>query len=356
MRLPLCLLLISLLLISPAAAQDLDPQSAPLYGTVPLQYTLNGTSPDPHITTIFALSIDLQTDVSTLSSSCSGLTSTAPMVRYTLPEGTSPDLLRLMFLTHSGVGAADAALLVYTPAGEWACVTTNSLSAANPNVPALDLSFPTAGDYAVWIASTDPEANRLSGYLLATFNDANTPERIQHPALGALALPEATAEADVVQAVPTPSATPDPSMPLNVNAAPVYGTGSLAAGFLPDPFRVEALSGGGTDAGALDLGDECRGFVTAEPTFRLEMTSESPRLRVMFMPNVQGDTTLLIYLPDGTWRCNDDFVLGLNVNPMVEFAPAPIGTYAIYLGSYTLGQTIDGAIFITEQDVTPQNN
>src|SRR5690606_35132525 len=98
--------------------------------------------------------------------------------------------------------------------------------------------------------------------------------------------------------------------------------------FTPDPHTANGAAGGGTDASTLD--PNCRGWVASRPDHLLVTSGDFANLRVM--ARSEQDTTLVIRMPDGTYRCNDDSEGG--VNPLVEGA-FPAGTYAIFVGTYS---------------------
>ena len=93
----------------------------------------------------------------------------------------------------------------------------------------------------------------------------------------------------------------------------------------------------GTLGGPLEArvwGPGCSGFVASEPNHEVLSEASLPYVRV----TVNGggvDTTLALQLPDGTYRCNDDFE---GVNPMVE-GPLPAGLIKVWIGAYTASAT-----------------
>jgi hypothetical protein len=131
-------------------------------------------------------------------------------------------------------------------------------------------------------------------------------------------------------------------------ATPNYGMVSLGAATVP--YRLEASGGGTFDASS--LGEACVGFVTAQPDYRVQWSGTRGFLRIYFVG--LGDTTLVVYSPDGTWYCNDDSYV--SVNPTVDVTNAIPGTYNIWIGSYDAGVTVPGTLHITEDaSRTPSN-
>jgi hypothetical protein len=123
---------------------------------------------------------------------------------------------------------------------------------------------------------------------------------------------------------------------------PAYGSVSLQAGFLPDPFLLNVDAGGGIDA-SRTIG--CAGFVAVAPDFRLNYAPGSYPLTIGAVAN--GDTTIVINAPDGSWYCDDDS--GGDLNPAVTFNQPMGGQYDIWVGTYSSGSLIPAQIVITEQ-------
>lgn len=81
----------------------------------------------------------------------------------------------------------------------------------------------------------------------------------------------------------------------------------------------------------------------------MTLQTDFPNLRVMV--SSQGDTTLVIRGPDGTYRCDDDS--GGSLNPLVAGAFAS-GTYQVYVGTFTNTESPPFTIGFSELDsVTP---
>lgn len=136
---------------------------------------------------------------------------------------------------------------------------------------------------------------------------------------------------------------------LDFTEPPTFGSVSLRSGFLPDPYAIGMVSGGEIE---VDLGGECIGYAAAAPDFRLNWSGEAPQLRVMFVADDGGDTTLLVNQPDGTWRCNDDARAG-TLDPMVAVDSPIAGQYDIWVGSFDAGSYISGTLYITELPFDP---
>jgi len=131
-----------------------------------------------------------------------------------------------------------------------------------------------------------------------------------------------------------------------------FGFQNLAFPLLIDPYIVTVISGGPVDASEFDLGDDenCVGFVSSAPDFRLNLTGTTSNLRVLFAG--VGDATLIVNPPSGEWVCNDD---GEGFNPIVDIADPAEGQYDIWVGSLNSGDSIAGYLMVTESQSTPSS-
>ncbi len=121
---------------------------------------------------------------------------------------------------------------------------------------------------------------------------------------------------------------------LDINADPLFGAMTLAAGFLPDPRDLDVEAGGAIRAndaisGGRDLW--CAGHVTREPTANLFWDGQGGPLYIWAESSV--DTTMAINLPDGSWACDDDSAG--NLDPGLVFDQALSGRYDIYVGTFS---------------------
>ncbi len=324
------LLMIVIIMVAPALAQDstLDANATPTFGMVPLNPSF---LPDPFIVSLFSGG---NLDVSTLGlgEDCRGFAASAPDYRVVWGgDGSTP--LRLFF-----VGDGDATLIVSQPGGAWAC--NDDFSSENLN-PFVEIRNAPPGQYDIWVGSFAAATN-VAGYLMVSEVDSY-PGHIVSPLLVGVVDPLAAQDAGGGGAAG-----------LDVSADSNFGTAELGPGFAPDPHTVYVVSGGSLDISTLGLGGDCRGFATAVSDYRLVLTGDVNRLRIFFVSQDGGDTTLAVNRADGTWACNDDFSTE-NFNPMIELTNAPAGVYEIWVGSFNTGTTVAGTLYITEQDFTPAN-
>ena len=141
---------------------------------------------------------------------------------------------------------------------------------------------------------------------------------------------------------------------LDYTLEPNFGSVSLSAGFMPDPQTVELVSGGYVDVAAQGLGGECGGYATSAPDFRIQWSGSSSGLRIFFVADGGGDTTLIVNDANGAWHCNDDSPYG-GLDPLVDIPSPPQGQYDIWVGSFEAGEFVEGTLYITERDIYPGN-
>lgn len=112
-----------------------------------------------------------------------------------------------------------------------------------------------------------------------------------------------------------------------VCACGLGGPVELPAGFTGTETLTGRLGGGSIEA--REWGHGCTGFVSAEPDH--EVMSASTLRYVRFVVNGGAlDTTLVLQLSDGTFRCNDD---GDGLHPVLE-GPLPAGLTKVWVGGF----------------------
>ncbi len=148
---------------------------------------------------------------------------------------------------------------------------------------------------------------------------------------------------------------------LDYRANPVYGSKELSAGFSNDPLQLPEVqvrhprdtedwiqTDDEVDVQAQDIGQGCTGYTSEAPTYRLQWTGRSSRLRIFFESN--ADTTLIINDPNGAWLCSDDSYN--TTNPTITFTRPLAGQYDIWVGSYSR-ERATGVLTISERDLRP---
>lgn len=123
---------------------------------------------------------------------------------------------------------------------------------------------------------------------------------------------------------------------------------TIAPGFLPSPMLFHGRSGGPVDASTRASG--CYGYAPTMPQHTLSVSAPIPNLVVAAHAG-GADILLHVLLPDGTWRCNDDWD---GLSPRVE-GPVGVGRLQIFVGAfvssaqsaseYVLGVTEDASFY-----------
>jgi hypothetical protein len=307
-------LLVAALAPGAASAQRLTTSGTPNYGA---RTIAPGFTPDP-IQIAVTSGGTLSVSAMNLGQDCTGYATAQPDFNFTL-SGTSA-FLRVFV----DAGNEDTTLIINRANGQWAC---NDDANGGRN-PVVDMTNAAPGLYNVWIGSYQ-SGTRARG----TLNITELHNRLPGGTTAATTTTTTTARTGTTA--------------LTVSGRPNFGARRVAPGFPRDPMRVNVVSGGNVDASQQNLGQGCTGFVTAQPDLNITLTGTSPSLRV-YVDRVRGngDTTLIINKPDGTWICNDDSYGG--VNPTVDLPNAAPGLYNVWVGSYQTGVQARGRLNITE--------
>jgi hypothetical protein len=132
------------------------------------------------------------------------------------------------------------------------------------------------------------------------------------------------------------------------NNPTVFGSATLNAGFLPDPY-LRNLTAGGTVNLASCTNGQWSGWVVTRPDFRLFYNGSSPTGRLTFALEARSnvDTVLLVNAPDGSWHFNDDY---RGFNSAVVFFNPMAGQYDIWAGSYQRSSNNPAQLIVTEYD------
>jgi hypothetical protein len=231
---------------------------------------------------------------------CYGTVSEAPDVWLDYSASDAFDLYVSM------VADVDTTLAILAPSGDWHC---DDDTAGDLN-PGVHISDPETGRYAVWAAR----------YSDGPLSDATL-------FVSELGFQGVADEPDVL----------DFSLPSN------YGSTDLVAGFSPDPYNVDLQAGGGVDVFAA-VGQGCRGFASMAPDY--DLTYEAGQLDLYLSATSDGDTTIIVNAPDGSWHCNDDGAG--NLNPGVHFDQPLSGRYDIWVGTYNEGGLEAATLHISE--------
>jgi hypothetical protein len=146
--------------------------------------------------------------------------------------------------------------------------------------------------------------------------------------------------------------TADAQGGLDYTQPPAFGEATLVSGFEPDPYEVAIVAGGPVDVNAT-VGSACdgaaNGYAASAPDFRLQYTEGDYLLRFMFAG--EGDTSLVVSAPDGSWHCDDDG--GGLYQPLVEFGSPMGGQYDIWVAVVNEGEVLSGTLYISEMAIMP---
>ena len=119
---------------------------------------------------------------------------------------------------------------------------------------------------------------------------------------------------------------------------------TVEPGFRVDPFVLRGAANGNTPSRALGLPDVCPGFWTRDPQHVFTLPHGMHYLRVEVASD--DDTTLAIVTPDGQVWCDDDGAGNYDPRLAGQF---PVGTYAVYVGTYQRGRRARYALTLSEQ-------
>ncbi|HEY71127.1 MAG TPA: hypothetical protein G4O08_11145 [Anaerolineae bacterium] len=195
----------------------------------------------------------------------------------------------------------------------------------------------------------------LSACDFSLFSDETPPPEQTQPPPPADTQPPPPADTQPPPPVDTqPPPTEDiqsPLLGLDYDLDPNFGEITLEAGFSPDPYAIDMVSGGQVDVGALNLGPECLGYATQAPDLRLWWSGEalSGSFRILFEALGGEDTVLIVNNFYGQWQCNDDFDFGtLDPGLDIEDVDGQSARMEIWVASYEAGVGASGTLYISE--------
>lgn len=295
------------------AGADLDAE--PTYATLDLA---SGFANDPRRVEVQSGG-DLDAEV--YGGACYGFIARAPDVRVNYEAG---GMLPLIFGVQSD---ADTTLAVRAPDGYYYC----NDDGGEGTDPRIELRNPASGGYDVFVGTFGGPENYPATLLVSELASAMPSD-------------EWNAEnGDGVYDMANSGTRPDDGARPDWSADPTYGEVTLNAGFTPDPFTDEVVSGGSFDASR--LGGNCAGAIAIVPDYRLNYTAGDV-FPLSIAATSEGDTTIAINAPDGEWYCDDDG--GGFPNPKVTFSSPMSGQYDIFVGSYDEDENHDATLVITE--------
>lgn len=134
---------------------------------------------------------------------------------------------------------------------------------------------------------------------------------------------------------------------LDLSLEPGFGSVTLTASELSEPYLTELVSGGSVDVSY--LGNGCVGYAAGNPDLRVNLEEGGNNLVFRFTAGDNtSDTTMIVNAPDGQWYCNDDQTSG-SLDPGLSFMEAGSGQYDVWIGSYTSSQSVSGSLAIIDE-------
>ncbi len=135
---------------------------------------------------------------------------------------------------------------------------------------------------------------------------------------------------------------------LDMSLPPDYGSTSLTAGFMPDPFTVNLTGGGNVPVAYLG---GCAGYTSSAPDYSVYYTSGAfPTLRFYFMGG-GSDTTMVINTATASYICADDSYG--TFNPTIDINNPVSGRYDIWIGGYNANTSVSARCTSREHEQSP---
>jgi len=261
---------------------------------------------------------------STVATECTGYIPAHPTVIVDF-KGTV-DLLRTFFYSDG-----DTTLVIQTPAGDYLCGDDMNQLILDPTV---EITEPTAGRYAVWVGSK-VASDLIPGFLAFTTRTDMDASRL---VLGSL-----------VKRAAAPPFIPVRDRLLNAVGrveqaiAAVKNVAAIKAG--GEPVTQVFTATGELPAVELQTGDTlCGGLVNIAPTYVFDWSGDAQGLTLF--AEADGDTTLLVRTPDGSFLCTDD--TDGNLNPALMLPEPVAGRYLVWIGRVNPDAPVSGVLTLTE--------
>jgi hypothetical protein len=261
---------------------------------------------------------------STLSQECKGYIPKSPAV--TVDYKGKADLLKAFFYSDG-----DTVLVVQTPDGKYLCNDDTNVLLLDPTV---EIQKPAQGRYNVWVGASRAK-DLIPGFLVFTSH--------VNLSTGTLALK------DLVKRPAEPEVAP---IRERLVAAAKRVAEARAAIKSPEPLKpgggplTKAVTADGMlPVPELSTGDTlCGGLVNIAPDYAFDWSGEAKALGVMFEGD--GDATLLVRTPDGSFACADDSNGFNNVNPLVVIGKPAAGQYLVWVGRVDPAKPVTGKLTV----------
>lgn len=129
---------------------------------------------------------------------------------------------------------------------------------------------------------------------------------------------------------------------------PHFGDVELSAGFMPDPYTIDIISGGTLDLSESTEIDDvfAYGYISDAPDLDFYYDGNGTTNLTIAVIGYGEDSVLLINGPDGLWYFDDDSAG--DFDPMINFLGAAGGLYSIWVGSLYSDDYLDVTLLISE--------
>ena len=86
--------------------------------------------------------------------------------------------------------------------------------------------------------------------------------------------------------------------------------------------------------------------MTIAPNYAFDWSGDAKALNLLVEAN--GDTTLLVKAPDGSFLCADDADGSNNLNPLLAISEPAAGRYLVWVGRVDPSKPVTGKLTLTE--------
>ena len=265
-------------------------------------------------------------EASTLAKNCTGYIPANPTV--TVDYKGQSDFLKAFFYSDG-----DSTLVVQTPDGKYVCGDDTSRLVLDPTV---EIKKPAQGRYNVWVGSARAK-DLVPGFLVFTARADMDASKL---AVGSLVKRPAAPEL-----IPVRDRFVNAAKRVQQAAAAVKSAAALRAGDKVVTKEFTAI--GELPAVELQTGDTlCGGLVNVTPDYAFDWSGDAQSLKLFVEAN--GDTTLLVRAPDGSFLCADDADGTRNLNPLLAIANPAAGRYLVWVGRVDPSKPVTGTLTLTE--------
>jgi hypothetical protein len=262
----------------------------------------------------------------TLSKNCTGYIPAKPTV--TVDYKSKADVLKAFFYSDG-----DTTLVIQTPDGKYICGDDTNRLVLDPTV---EINKPAQGRYNVWVGSAAAK-DLVPGFLVFTARADMDASKL---ALGSLVKRPAAPELIPVRDRLVNAAKRDEEAVAAVKSAAVLKAGGQAV-------TKDFTASGELPAVELQTGDTlCGGLVNVTPDYAFDWSGDAKSLSLLVESN--GDTTLLVRAPDGSFLCADDADGSRNLNPLLAITKPAAGRYLVWVGRVDPSKPVTGTLTLTE--------